>query len=58
MLDYDAEVLTLDLFRRQESRTLLDTRLGENRLVAAPKAVDEIIDRCGGPPLTLAALRS
>ena len=38
MLDYDAEVLTLDLFRRQESRTLLDTRVGENRLVAAPKA--------------------
>ncbi|MEV0202006.1 tetratricopeptide repeat protein [Nonomuraea sp. NPDC050691] len=45
--------LTLDLLTGAEARQLLISRLGQARVAAEPKAVEEIIDRCARLPLAL-----
>jgi DNA-binding SARP family transcriptional activator/Flp pilus assembly protein TadD len=49
-----AQLLPLDLLSLDESRQLLDRRLGVDRTAAEPAATDEIIARCAQLPLTLA----
>jgi tetratricopeptide (TPR) repeat protein/transcriptional regulator with XRE-family HTH domain len=49
-----ARPLTLDLLTPDEARELLAGRLGAERLVAEPAAVDEIVTRCARLPLALA----
>jgi tetratricopeptide (TPR) repeat protein len=51
-----AHMLPLDLFTVEESRLMLAARLGAARIDAEPRAVDEIIDRCGRLPLALAVV--
>ena len=51
-----AKALSLEVFDRDGSRSLLAGRLGANRLTHEPAAVDEIIHRCAGLPLALAII--
>ena len=44
----------LDVLTTEESRELLARRLGPQRVMAEPRAVDEIITRCARLPLALA----
>jgi len=46
--------LTLDLLTDDEARQLLTRRLGSDRVVAEPAAVDEIVTACARLPLALA----
>ncbi|GAA3616380.1 BTAD domain-containing putative transcriptional regulator [Nonomuraea rosea] len=48
--------MTLDLFPVEDARESLTRRLGEERVVREPRAVDEIVERCGGLPLALAVV--
>jgi hypothetical protein len=48
--------LALDLLSPEEARDLLDRRLGGDRIVAEPAAVEEIIERCDRLPLALAVV--
>lgn len=49
-----ARLLTLDILTMDEARALLAVRLGEERVAAESKAVDEIIEHCARLPLALA----
>ncbi len=49
-----AKPLALDLLTPEESRDLLERRLGEKRVAAEPAAVQAIITRCAGLSLALA----
>ena len=49
-----AHPLALDLLTREESRELLERRLGRGRVVAEPDAVNTIIRECARLPLALA----
>jgi tetratricopeptide (TPR) repeat protein len=49
-----AHPLTLDLLPPPHARELLVRRLGADRVVAEPQAVNDIIARCAGLPLALA----
>jgi tetratricopeptide (TPR) repeat protein len=48
-----ARPLTLDLLPPADARRLLSGRLGDDRLTAEPRSVDELIDRCSRLPLAL-----
>ncbi len=48
--------MTLDLFPAEEARESLARRLGEERVAREPRAVAEIVERCGGLPLALAVV--
>lgn len=48
-----ARLLTLDLLTADEARVLLARRVGEQRVAAEPKAVDEIVEHCARLPLAL-----
>jgi DNA-binding SARP family transcriptional activator/tetratricopeptide (TPR) repeat protein len=48
-----AQLLNVDLLPADQARSLLERRLGKNRIAAEPAAVDEIIDACAGLPLAL-----
>jgi DNA-binding SARP family transcriptional activator len=48
-----AHPLTLDLLTEGEARELLARRLGDRRVAAEPRAVEEIITRCARLPLAL-----
>ena len=50
---HGARPLILDTFDEHEARTLLDARLGAQRVAAEPTAVEEITALCGGFPLAL-----
>ena len=50
----NARVITLDPMTRQEGLELLDRRLGADRIRAEHSAAEEIVELCGGLPLTLA----
>jgi tetratricopeptide (TPR) repeat protein len=50
----DAHPITLDLLTAAEAGELLSRRIGSDRTVAEPQAVQEIITRCARLPLTLA----
>jgi tetratricopeptide (TPR) repeat protein len=49
-----ARPIRLDLLTADESRELLATRLGADRLAAEPRAVDDIVASCSRLPLALA----
>jgi DNA-binding SARP family transcriptional activator/tetratricopeptide (TPR) repeat protein len=49
-----ARPLVLDLLPASEARELLARRLGHDRVVAEPAAVEEIVSWCAGLPLALA----
>jgi DNA-binding SARP family transcriptional activator len=49
-----AQPLQLRVLAPQQARQLLASRLGEDRIAAEPKAVDEIVRTCAGLPLALA----
>ncbi|WP_413103354.1 AfsR/SARP family transcriptional regulator [Streptomyces sp. Inha503] len=49
-----AQPLPLDLLDRDESRELLISRVGGERVAAEPEAVEEVITVCAGLPLALA----
>jgi tetratricopeptide (TPR) repeat protein len=49
-------LLTLAPLTEGEARTLLADRLGEHRIAAEPRAVQEITIRCDGLPLALAVI--
>jgi DNA-binding SARP family transcriptional activator len=49
-----ARPLTLDLPAASTARQALERRLGQDRIAAEPEAVEEIIQRCGRLPLTVA----
>ena len=49
-----ARPLTLDLLTPEESRYLLDRRLGASRVAAEQAAAEQVIARCAGLPLALA----
>jgi len=51
-----AHPVMLDLFTATEARQVLANRLGADRVAAAPRAVDEIVERCGRLPLALAVV--
>jgi DNA-binding SARP family transcriptional activator/tetratricopeptide (TPR) repeat protein len=48
-----AKLLEIDLLPADEARSLLASRLGEQRVTAELAAVDEIVDACAGLPLAL-----
>jgi DNA-binding SARP family transcriptional activator len=48
-----AKPIVVDLLPRGEARSLLVRRLGRQRIVAEPAAVEQIIDSCAGLPLAL-----
>lgn len=48
-----AQPIVVDLLSEGEARRLLIRRLGRQRIVAEPSAVDQIIDSCAGLPLAL-----
>lgn len=48
-----AHPLTMDPLSADEAREMLVRRLGVDRVVSSPDAVDEIIARCAGLPLAL-----
>ena len=48
-----AQLLEIDLLSADEARSLLASRLGEQRVAAEPAAVDEIVAACAGLPLAL-----
>ena len=50
----NARVITLDPMTRQEGLELLDRRLGADRIRAERSSAEEIVELCGGLPLTLA----
>ncbi|TXC99849.1 BTAD domain-containing putative transcriptional regulator [Streptomyces sp. ISID311] len=50
----NARIITLQPMTHQEGLELLDRRLGANRIKADPASAEEIVDLCGGLPLTLA----
>jgi tetratricopeptide (TPR) repeat protein len=50
----DAVPLRLDLLTRTEAHTMLADRLGLDRVLAEPEAVDRIVAACAGLPLVLA----
>jgi tetratricopeptide (TPR) repeat protein len=50
---HGARHLSLDVLTDSEARTLLSSRLGEERLAAEPAAVDELLACCKGFPLAL-----
>ncbi|MGW4601105.1 BTAD domain-containing putative transcriptional regulator [Streptomyces sp. NPDC004457] len=50
----DARIVTLDPMTRRESLDLLERRLGADRLRGEHAAAEEIVEVCGGLPLTLA----
>ncbi|MEV0384999.1 BTAD domain-containing putative transcriptional regulator [Nonomuraea sp. NPDC050643] len=49
-----ARPLTLDLLSGTDAREFLARRLGEARLAREPRAVEDIVERCGRLPLALA----
>jgi tetratricopeptide (TPR) repeat protein/DNA-binding SARP family transcriptional activator len=51
-----AHLLTLEVLEAADARRLLADRLGVDRILAEPKATDEIIARCQGLPLALAVV--
>lgn len=51
-----ARPLALDRLSTAEARETLTRRLGADRVLADPEAVDEIVTRCGGLPLALAVV--
>ncbi|MGW0944640.1 AfsR/SARP family transcriptional regulator [Streptomyces sp. NPDC002623] len=51
-----ARPLTLDRLPDAEARESLTRRLGADRVLAEPAAVDEIVARCAGLPLALAVV--
>jgi DNA-binding SARP family transcriptional activator len=51
---HGAQPLRLDVLTEQESRQVLVSRLGEDRVAAEPAAVGELLACCGGFPLALA----
>jgi DNA-binding SARP family transcriptional activator len=55
-----AHPLTLGPITTDEARALLTRRLGADRVLAEPQAVDDVIDHCAGLPLalTIAAARA
>ncbi|MEV0679238.1 tetratricopeptide repeat protein [Actinosynnema sp. NPDC050436] len=50
---YGTRHLTLGILTRTEARALLIARLGTDRVVAEPDAVDDLVGLCGGYPLAL-----
>ncbi|MDX3094913.1 BTAD domain-containing putative transcriptional regulator [Streptomyces sp. ME01-24h] len=50
----NARVITLDPMTREEGLELLDRRLGNERIRAERPAAEEVVELCGGLPLTLA----
>ncbi|MFF4650464.1 BTAD domain-containing putative transcriptional regulator [Streptomyces sp. NPDC001380] len=48
-----AQVVPVDVMSPDDSRQLLVRALGEERVAAEPRAVDELIDLCGRLPLAL-----
>jgi tetratricopeptide (TPR) repeat protein len=48
-----AKLLEVNLLPADEARSLLASRLSEQRIAAEPAAVDEIVDACAGLPLAL-----
>jgi tetratricopeptide (TPR) repeat protein len=53
---HGARALTLRPFGADEAREFLVSRLGAERVQAAPTAVEEIVRRCAGLPLALACV--
>ncbi|MCX4578336.1 tetratricopeptide repeat protein [Streptomyces sp. NBC_01571] len=53
---HGAHSLTLRPFDAGQSRAFLVSRLGAARTEAEPRAVSEIVERCGGLPLALACV--
>ncbi|MEU1275495.1 BTAD domain-containing putative transcriptional regulator [Streptomyces sp. NPDC005799] len=51
-----ARPLALDRLSTAEARETLTRRLGADRVLTDPEAVDEIVTRCGGLPLALAVV--
>ncbi|MEU6256233.1 BTAD domain-containing putative transcriptional regulator [Streptomyces sp. NPDC047043] len=51
-----ARPLALDRLPAAEARESLTRRLGADRVLADPEAVEEIVTRCGGLPLALAVV--
>ncbi|MGM1062660.1 BTAD domain-containing putative transcriptional regulator [Saccharothrix sp. Mg75] len=51
---YGARHLSLGVLTRDEARTLLARRLGEQRVDAEPGAIGELVELCGYHPLALA----
>ncbi|MCX2946762.1 AfsR/SARP family transcriptional regulator [Lentzea sp. NEAU-D7] len=50
---HGARHLPLGVLTRSEARELLAARLGADRVVTRPGAVDEVVELCGGYPLAL-----
>src|SRR5690606_32246339 len=48
-----ARTLVLDEFAAAEARELLSCSLGADRVAAEPKAVDRLVELCGGLPLAV-----
>jgi tetratricopeptide (TPR) repeat protein len=53
---HGAHVLVLDVLPADEARALLVSRLGPARTPADRRALDDIVDLCGGLPLALAVV--
>ncbi|GAA0242431.1 hypothetical protein GCM10009539_29820 [Cryptosporangium japonicum] len=53
---HGAHLTTLDVLPAEDARALLSARLGAARTADDPRAVDEIVERCGGLPLALAVV--
>ncbi|MEU6858288.1 BTAD domain-containing putative transcriptional regulator [Glycomyces sp. NPDC046736] len=58
LLVQGAQPITLDLLTPAEAERLLALRLGEERALAEPAALRQIIDTCAGLPLALAVAAS
>ncbi|MFG2479766.1 BTAD domain-containing putative transcriptional regulator [Streptomyces fagopyri] len=53
---HNAQMITLDPMTRQESRRLLEHRLGSDRIGRERSSVEKIVELCGGLPLALAVM--
>ncbi len=51
---YGALPIDLDILKEREARDLLIRHLGQDRVIAEPDAVTQLLERCGGLPLALA----
>ncbi|MGW0436579.1 AfsR/SARP family transcriptional regulator [Micromonospora sp. NPDC003197] len=55
---HGAHLMTLDVLSPEDSRDFLTSRIGAERVYTDPKALNEIVERCGRLPLALAVVAS